>query len=274
MTRAKLKEIMEQGSKERFGRMDDYMDRKDRDEPFVWDIGAWLASEFQDKRNNGIVYPSGSIKLLDIGPAIGAVSSYLTINALHKGTGENITNIQLYLCDISGEVIHKTIAGEYIIPYHIFSKRTHMDGKIVDDISRIIRNAQGKTGNVQELPYADNTFDLTVANFILHHIPNADKGKAAREIQRVTKDGGFIIISDEYIPKQLSIQYLERHQHEDIPLAKEEFMTLKQVLRRFNQIYLQGLTYGKEYYAFYGINSEDSMLWQHKEYLKDRNILL
>ncbi len=268
----KLREVMENESIDRFGKMDNYMERKEKDEPFVWDVGAWLAYEINDKKNNGIMYPTGKIKMLDIGPAIGAVSSYITLNAILKGNGEEIKNVELNLCDISKEVINKTINVKYEIPYSIFESKIGMNTNIVNKITTVIQNAKGKVGKVQRLPYPNKTFDLTVANYILHHIPNIDKGKAAKEIQRVTKNNGFIFISDECIPSEQLEQYFNRHKNEDIPLAKEEFMPLKQLLRRFDKIYLQGFSKGNEHYAFYGLNCQSPMLWQHNEFIQDRNL--
>ena len=42
--------------------------------------------------------------------------------------------------------------------------------------------------DAQEIPFADETFDAVIANFMLYHIP--DRPKALNEIQRVLKPGG------------------------------------------------------------------------------------
>lgn len=56
------------------------------------------------------------------------------------------------------------------------------------------------TGDVRNLPYADNTFDLVLAMEVLEHIPDPLKGLL--EAVRVLKSGGYAIIS---IPVQLPI---------------------------------------------------------------------
>jgi len=43
--------------------------------------------------------------------------------------------------------------------------------------------------NVEELPFADEQFDLVIANHMLYHVP--DRAKALREIRRVLKDNGL-----------------------------------------------------------------------------------
>jgi ubiquinone/menaquinone biosynthesis C-methylase UbiE len=44
--------------------------------------------------------------------------------------------------------------------------------------------------DAQSIPYADETFDAVIANFMLYHIP--DRQKAISEIKRVLKPGGYL----------------------------------------------------------------------------------
>jgi SAM-dependent methyltransferase len=48
-------------------------------------------------------------------------------------------------------------------------------------------------GNITNLPYKDNTFDLTICSETLEHIP--DYQKAISEIFRVTKQNGYVLIT-------------------------------------------------------------------------------
>ena len=45
-----------------------------------------------------------------------------------------------------------------------------------------------QTANIEELPFADNAFDVVVANHMLYHVPDLDK--ALREIKRVLSENG------------------------------------------------------------------------------------
>jgi ubiquinone/menaquinone biosynthesis C-methylase UbiE len=47
-----------------------------------------------------------------------------------------------------------------------------------------------QTADIQELPFADNSFDVVVANFMLYHVPDIQKG--LREVARVLKPGGVL----------------------------------------------------------------------------------
>jgi len=47
--------------------------------------------------------------------------------------------------------------------------------------------------DIQHIPYADNTFDLIIANAMLYHVPNLDR--ALREVARVLKPSGRFLCS-------------------------------------------------------------------------------
>jgi SAM-dependent methyltransferase len=50
------------------------------------------------------------------------------------------------------------------------------------------RGVEALVGTAEELPFADETFDCAVANWVLHHVPDLDRGLA--EIDRVLRPGG------------------------------------------------------------------------------------
>lgn len=45
-----------------------------------------------------------------------------------------------------------------------------------------------KVVDIQDIPYADDTFDVVIANMMLYHVPNLDQGLS--EVRRVLKPGG------------------------------------------------------------------------------------
>jgi SAM-dependent methyltransferase len=53
------------------------------------------------------------------------------------------------------------------------------------------RGVDAQVGDVQELPFADGTFDTVVAAWMLYHVPDVDRGLA--EIARVLRPGGALI---------------------------------------------------------------------------------
>jgi len=53
------------------------------------------------------------------------------------------------------------------------------------------RGLDARVADVQELPFADETFDTVVAAWMLYHVPDVDRALA--EIARVLQDGGALV---------------------------------------------------------------------------------
>lgn len=75
-------------------------------------------------------------------------------------------------------------------------------------------NVEYKVLDIQEIPYEDETFDVVIANMMLYHVPDIDKGLA--EVRRVLKRGGLFYCATygehgiiEYLSKILSIYGVE-----------------------------------------------------------------
>ncbi|MEG1427739.1 MAG: class I SAM-dependent methyltransferase, partial [Oscillospiraceae bacterium] len=49
-------------------------------------------------------------------------------------------------------------------------------------------NVGAESIDIQNIPYADTSFDVVIANFMMYHVPDIDKGIA--EVRRVLKPGG------------------------------------------------------------------------------------
>ena len=64
-----------------------------------------------------------------------------------------------------------------------------------------IRNVEFRLGEIENLPAADNSFDVCISNCVINLSPN--KGRVYREIFRVLKPGGRVSICDIVIMKQL-----------------------------------------------------------------------
>ncbi len=50
------------------------------------------------------------------------------------------------------------------------------------------KNVSFEQINIEEIPYADNSFDVVIANMMLYHVPNLEK--ALTEVTRVLKPNG------------------------------------------------------------------------------------
>ena len=75
---------------------------------------------------------------------------------------------------------------------------------VLTDLSEgMLETAKGNLGerenigyrheDIQNLSFEDNSFDIVIANAMLYHVPDLDKG--LREVRRVLKDGGIFYCS-------------------------------------------------------------------------------
>ncbi len=68
--------------------------------------------------------------------------------------------------------------------------------------------AKIQQGIAQELPYSGNHFDFVISTQVLHHLPAPEKKKMLKEMRRVLKPGGIVVISDWGKPMTLFGRFL------------------------------------------------------------------
>nr|WP_269449803.1 class I SAM-dependent methyltransferase [Auraticoccus cholistanensis] len=61
--------------------------------------------------------------------------------------------------------------------------------------ARLGFDVEGRVADAEALPFEDDTFDLVVGHAVIHHIP--DVARAFREIARVLKPGGRVVVCGE-----------------------------------------------------------------------------
>ncbi|MGB8955304.1 MAG: class I SAM-dependent methyltransferase [Tumebacillaceae bacterium] len=61
-------------------------------------------------------------------------------------------------------------------------------------------NVRWLAGDAEQLPFADQTFDVVTARVCAHHFPNI--GKSMAEMARVLRTGGLLFVVDNYAPEQ------------------------------------------------------------------------
>ena len=54
-------------------------------------------------------------------------------------------------------------------------------------------------GSATDIPAADAAFDLVISSLALHHVTVEEKGRAARELARVTDPGGELLYMDVFV---------------------------------------------------------------------------
>ncbi|MGB9928675.1 MAG: class I SAM-dependent methyltransferase [Methanosarcina sp.] len=63
------------------------------------------------------------------------------------------------------------------------------------------KNAKFEIADATNLPFADNNFDVSSISFALHDMPFSIREKVLKEMVRVTKPEGIIVIADYDLPK-------------------------------------------------------------------------
>jgi SAM-dependent methyltransferase len=71
-------------------------------------------------------------------------------------------------------------------------------GMVTEAIDRVgslgrYRRTSGRVADVQELPFRPGAFDVVVANYVLHHVP--DTARAVGELARVLRPGGVAVVA-------------------------------------------------------------------------------
>ncbi len=73
-----------------------------------------------------------------------------------------------------------------------------------------IDNIEFKRGIVEEIPFADETFDIVASRYAVHHY--ADPKQVLSEMARVCKRGGHVIVVDIVIPDDSTAAEYDRHE--------------------------------------------------------------
>jgi Methylase involved in ubiquinone/menaquinone biosynthesis len=93
---------------------------------------------------------------------------------------------------------------------------------------RLGQAADLKNGDSENLPWADNSFDMVLCTDSFHHYPNP--GTVLCEIKRVLKPGGKLIIADPWLPapaRQLANLFMPFSKDGDIKMySRKELHTL------------------------------------------------
>ncbi|MPN18427.1 Ubiquinone/menaquinone biosynthesis C-methyltransferase UbiE [bioreactor metagenome] len=73
------------------------------------------------------------------------------------------------------------------------------------------KNARFEVADAINLPFEDNSFDISTVSFALHDMPLSIREKVLKEMVRVTRSKGIIVIADYDLPKSKIGKFLIYH---------------------------------------------------------------
>lgn len=83
-----------------------------------------------------------------------------------------------------------------VVAYDLSSQMLEVVAKAAKD--RGLENIATRQGYAESLPFEDNVFDVVISRYSAHHWH--DVGRALREVNRVLKPGGVLIVMDVMSP--------------------------------------------------------------------------
>ncbi|MEQ1863928.1 MAG: class I SAM-dependent methyltransferase [Micropepsaceae bacterium] len=111
------------------------------------------------------------------------------IDEILTRTGRSAATMSLLDVGCGVGAIHSLIEGK-------FKAIAGVD--VSDDSLRVAKQEHGqidyKSFDGQHLPFADGSFDMTMAICVFHHVPPAQQQQLANEMVRIVRDQGLILI--------------------------------------------------------------------------------
>jgi len=68
--------------------------------------------------------------------------------------------------------------------------------------ARRLSNCRFQPGTAESLAFPDAAFDVVVSSLMMHHLPEDGRLRAVREMQRVLRPGGTLLLADFRIPER------------------------------------------------------------------------
>lgn len=194
-----------------------------------------------------------NINLMDIGPAIGAISTMLALKVLDE---YNLPDrVKIYLVDVSEAVLNKNTSASFgEEEYGGREKVVELFGSVESflRLRECLKKATPICGAIDDgIDLPTDCIDITVANFLFHHIPGRGKLAAMNEIVRMTRGG--IFVADEHF-EDYQGEFGAAHAHDEIPLAPEQPISFRESLEQLSgQLYGGGGdAIGNQAYTYWG----------------------
>ena len=188
------------------------------------------------------------IRLVDIGPAIGALTTLFALQELDRFGLMDKTRI--YLVDVSERVLDKTQEGDFFFP------KSLIDPSLKKVMLKKLKNSKCHASSAVKLPFKDNHFDMVLAGFLFHNLHDDLKNPVADQLQRIVKKDGFIGVAEEWF-ENYKKEYALEHANDEVPLAYEAPIAMEKLVKYFDSMQITECSKSKDipkenYYYFCG----------------------
>ncbi len=209
----------------RFGRLKTYIQEKILIDYFAIEGNLTMVESFKEyiERNLKELRKRKKIKILDAGPAIGAISTLLCLQALEEF--ELLEKAQVHFIDLSTNVIDCTQQCDFTFPDSI------VNPELKSKILKKLRDSKAHIGSAEDMPWKAESFHVVIACFLFHHLHDKTKPLVAQEMIRVLKPNGFLGIAEEWFKSYE--KYKALHKNDRISLAYESLISLNKLSKFF-----------------------------------------
>ncbi len=105
-----------------------------------------------------------------------------------------------------------------------------------------LSNTSWKLGNAENLPFANDTFDVVTARYSFHHL--LTPSVALQEMIRVCKPGGRVLVADVAMPEDKSFRY------DQLELLRDPSHTHALTESEFDSLYRQSKLVNSQYTSY------------------------
>ncbi len=244
-----------------FEAVDDLNKQSQHDKVLEFEEALAQERQFYDAKQrilesrDGFYHTIPQITLMDVGPAIGAVSTLFALKVLDNyGLLEKTC---ITLVDVSEEVLRRNLNLDFPDPAQELVTSYFGSIGYYEKLKQYLRSATPIHTAVDEaLLLGEDMIDITLASFLFHHIPNEAKKAAADNILRATR--GAILVADEYFD-DYEQEFASRHVEDKITLAPEEPVSFIESLRMFPDAnFREAENMQKQFYAYWVLKHKTS----------------
>ena len=199
-----------------------------------------------------------NIKLLDIGPSGGAITTLFALKTLdQQGL---LDQVEIYLLDVVQSVLDITKRGEFIVPQGMIEEyKLEHAGKFGEQYKELMQSDR-----VHPIVYDGETFpekvrdiDIALSAYVHHHLNIYQRRNLATETERVTNRNGFIGVVDFYVNSfKEYMQWYRTHfeKHGIIPPTEYPRISVEQTMQDYKQTRIVRIDSNlKNSFAFWGI---------------------